>query len=392
MKKKILFLTGCLAIGGSEKSLISFLDYMDYSKYECHILLLGNRDELLPQLNKNVIVHRLSKDNPYFDVPYKECLQRAIKTKKYGMIYYGTLNAIFKNSTTKFAKRFTASLRKRALPLEDKFDIAITFDSHVKKFLVKNIKADLKIMRQSDGTINNATKKDIELFKKIDKVVTLTPKAAEFINLGCKVPKEKITVVGSNFNNEEILKDAEEYKVERGAKFVFTTTQRIVPLKNYEMIIHGLKYLCDHGFEDIKCYAIGDGDLDHKEYPAKVKNLAKELGVSDKIEFVGAKINPLPYVKACDIYFQPSNIEGLPRSVVEAFILGKPCLCAANVGCEFLIKPGENGEIVPVGDIQGFSEKLLYMVENLEEIKAKQVPLRVDNEKVMEEYYKLFEE
>jgi glycosyltransferase involved in cell wall biosynthesis len=46
--------------------------------------------------------------------------------------------------------------------------------------------------------------------------------------------------------------------------------------------------------------------------------------MQDRVSFLGIRQNPYPYMKACDIYLQPSRHEGKPIAVEEAKILQKP--------------------------------------------------------------------
>ena len=71
----------------------------------------------------------------------------------------------------------------------------------------------------------------------------------------------------------------------------------------------------------IKWYIIGDGERADKEM---LRASIKEHGIENYVSFLGVKKNPYPYMKACDIYFQPSRHEGKPIAVEEAKILGKP--------------------------------------------------------------------
>ena len=67
-----------------------------------------------------------------------------------------------------------------------------------------------------------------------------------------------------------------------------------------------------------------------------------------------------------------------------------PVLSTATKGGAEQIEEGVNGFLTPLDDPVALGEKLAFMVENLEEIKNKQVPYRVDNKEIMEKYYKLF--
>ena len=61
MKKKILFTTYDLSIGGVESCLVNLVNNFDYSKYDVTILLQDKKGELLPNVNKEVHIKVLSK-------------------------------------------------------------------------------------------------------------------------------------------------------------------------------------------------------------------------------------------------------------------------------------------------------------------------------------------
>ena len=60
---------------------------------------------------------------------------------------------------------------------------------------------------------------------------------------------------------------------------------------------------------------------------------------------LGAKINPYPYMKACDIYVQTSLFEGLGLTVIEAAILQKPIVCTNFPTAYNILKDNETGLI-----------------------------------------------
>ena len=66
--------------------------------------------------------------------------------------------------------------------------------------------------------------------------------------------------------------------------------------------------------------------LDMVEYEEELKELIAQNNLEDSFILLGKKTNPYPYMKACDLYVQPSRYEGKAVTVTEAKILGKPIL------------------------------------------------------------------
>ena len=65
---------------------------------------------------------------------------------------------------------------------------------------------------------------------------------------------------------------------------------------------------------------------------------------------LGKKDNPYPYIKACDIYVQPSRYEGKSVTVREAQVLCKPVIVTNYPTAHSQIKDGVDGVIVPLGN------------------------------------------
>lgn len=63
---------------------------------------------------------------------------------------------------------------------------------------------------------------------------------------------------------------------------------------------------------------------------------------------LGKKENPYPYIKACDLYIQPSRYEGKSIVVREAQLLNKPVIITRFPSSKSQLKDGYNGFIVPL--------------------------------------------
>ncbi len=73
---------------------------------------------------------------------------------------------------------------------------------------------------------------------------------------------------------------------------------------------------------EARLVVLGAGNWD------KYKEMAKALGIKDKVAFPGLKKNPFPFVAASDLYVCSSNHEGFPNAVLEAMALKKPLISA----------------------------------------------------------------
>lgn len=68
----------------------------------------------------------------------------------------------------------------------------------------------------------------------------------------------------------------------------------------------------------------GEKYLFSNVYGMSVLKLANELGIMERVRFVGEKDDVYPYLKMCDIFVQPSRIDAFPHTPLEAMAIGKP--------------------------------------------------------------------
>lgn len=102
-----------------------------------------------------------------------------------------------------------------------------------------------------------------------------------------------------------------------------------------------------------------------KEEAPEFVQRARELGVSDRVIFMG-KVTDIPRVYAAsDIFVIPSRSEGFPNALAEAMALGIACISYDfTAGPRDLIESGNNGLIVKEGDIEALSKAIQYLIDN----------------------------
>lgn len=91
-----------------------------------------------------------------------------------------------------------------------------------------------------------------------------------------------------------------------------------------------------------------------------MKNLASQLGVGDKVKFMGAQSRILEKIKTAEMFVLTSDYEGIPNALLEAMAIGIPCIstdCSPG-GARMIIKDNINGFIVPCGDAEALFEKM----------------------------------
>ena len=86
---------------------------------------------------------------------------------------------------------------------------------------------------------------------------------------------------------------------------------------------------------------------------AALETLARQQGVADRLHLPGWRHDTAALLAGADVLACPSRHEPLGNVVVEAFAARRPVVAAAAAGPRELIRPGEDGLLVPIEDAAG---------------------------------------
>lgn len=132
--------------------------------------------------------------------------------------------------------------------------------------------------------------------------------------------------------------------------------------KNFDNVPDIARRMIEGGVGDLRWYIIGYGGSEEL-----IRRKIAEAGMEEHVILLGKKENPYPYIKACDIYVQPSRYEGKSVTVREAQMLCKPVAVTAYPTAASQIQDGVDGVIVPL-DNEGCARELVRFIAD----KAKQ--------------------
>ena len=99
--------------------------------------------------------------------------------------------------------------------------------------------------------------------------------------------------------------------------------------KNHKVVINAISKIEN---ESIYYVIAGEGNL-----RGSLINLAKQLGVDNKVILLGYRRDVVELCKSADMYIHPSYREGLPVALMEAVACGIPCMASNIRGCNDLL-------------------------------------------------------
>ncbi len=103
---------------------------------------------------------------------------------------------------------------------------------------------------------------------------------------------------------------------------------------------------------------VGDGPLRDQ-----LSGLAQRLGVRDRVDFLGFRLDAPALMPLLDVLVVPSLSEGTPLVILEAMLAGVPVVASAVGGIPEQIRHGREGLLVAAGDARALAQAILALLE-----------------------------
>lgn len=376
-KKRILFIIPSLIGGGAERTLVNLLQRIDYQKYEIVLVSVLKKGHYLNKIPQQVKLITLFKNAFWLKIITK-------LNQKYGLDYF------FRRAMNRY--------------VSGKYNVGISFlDGIYTQFLFFNsqinkrftfVHSSYKSYSNFFKFYNNSKYKERvirERYSKLDGIRFVSNDAMnEFIDIFGDFPNMKVHY--NLINKDEILikyKDTSIVDCNDFDTFSFVAVGSLLPIKGYELLIKAAHIISQKGYS-FKLNILGSGPQEKH-----LQLLIRQYFLEDRIKLHGFVNNPYPFIYSADVFVMSSKSEALPTVLCEAMILGKPTLVTNCSGCRELVNNGEYG-LMAEFDVEDYANNMIsyltdknvidyYSKKSLERAKL------LDESKIMEEYYELFE-
>ncbi|MEG1737738.1 MAG: glycosyltransferase [Odoribacter sp.] len=360
MKKKIFITNQYMELGGVERSLIGLLDAIDYNKYEVDVFLHRHTGDLMPFINPKANLLPEIKAYTTLTRPIKDIIKEG-----YWSIAFGRLKAKWRakkyqgNKTNAAIFQYVADETTHLLPqiTSKSYDLAISFQQPHNLVCEKiNAKKKIAWIHTDYSTVKIDVKAELPIWDRFDAIASISDSSSEaFLSTFPKLA-DKIVVIENMLSPEFVRQQANLEVVNIEGEVKILTVGRFCYPKNIEGAVHICKALVKRGVP-VKWYAIGYGD----ENP--INKAIEACDMHNHFFILGKKANPYPYMKACDLYVQPSRYEGKAVTVREAQMLCKPVVITKFPTSSSQLKDGIDGIIVPM-DIEQAADAIKDLLEN----------------------------
>ena len=366
MKKNILILHFNMELGGAETSLLGLLDAIDYEKYTVDLLLYAREGILLSEINSNV---RILPEI----IEYKALTKSISNNFKEGFWKigisrcYAKLRSKVSRGSLKTAHNYKQYFHKLCMPylpeINKNYDLAISFnDPHY--IIGKKVNAKVKMCWFHTDASHMRFYEPIEkeMWTMCDYIVNVSEECKKEFDKKHIYTKQKSIVIENILSKKMILRKSlksVDKEIAKDGKIKLLSIGRFSYQKNFDNVPDICKKIRNQGI-DVKWYLIGYGGEE-----ILIRKKIEEAGMQEYVIILGKKENPYPYIKACDIYVQPSRYEGKCVAVREAQMLGKPVIITNYETSASQLENGVDGIIVPM-DNQSCADGIIRLIRNKE--------------------------
>lgn len=355
MKPRIFIAIHYMHLGGAEISLIGLLQALDPNKVDIDLFVYSHEGELMKLIPEYVNVLPEISAYKMFERPMKEVLKKGhlsvffarIKSKMRMKSYLNKKQTIDQSAIMGFLGEEVSKVVPDINPSVE-YDLAISFlTPH--NFVRDHVRAKKKICWiHTDYTrIDINAELELPVWDSFDYVASISSDVTKTFLQVFPTLAPKIIEIENILSSAFVRHRAEEFEADIDNKNInLLSIGRFTNQKNFD----NLPDICRKTLEllkdkniSLRWYIIGFGTDENL-----IRQKITEAGMQKHVIILGKKSNPYPYIKACDIYVQPSRYEGKSVTVREAQMLCKPVVVTNYPTASSQIKNGDDGVIVPL--------------------------------------------
>ena len=360
-----------MEIGGAEKALLGLLETIDTTKYSVDLFLMRHTGELMKYIPKNINLLPEIPQYASLAIPIMDAVKKRQFAVAYGRLI-GKLKAkkrvvkLNLSEDNQVALEYSHKYTVRYMPCinDQEYDLAISFlTPHY--FVIDKVRAKKKIawIHTDYSCIGIDVASEKKIWSRYDRIISISDEVTNsFLKIFPEL-KDKILIIENILPANYIRNLADAFSVEtempNDGTIKLLSIGRFSFQKRFDEVPEIAERIRVKGI-NVKWYLIGFGGGE--------KLIRKKIKEAEMVEYViilGKKENPYPYIKACDIYVQPSRYEGKSIAVREAQMLNKPVAITAFETSRSQLKDGYDGIIVPM-DLEGCAKGIVELIKDEE--------------------------
>jgi glycosyltransferase involved in cell wall biosynthesis len=135
------------------------------------------------------------------------------------------------------------------------------------------------------------------------------------------------------------------------------------PRKDHDTLLRAVALASQTGVR-IRLWVVGGEVGGHEGMQTVLEDLAAELGIGDRVQFLGLREDVSSLFQAGDVGVLTSREEAMPLSIAEAQLAGRPVV-ATDVGdVARMIRDGQDGLLARAGDVRSISDVIVQLAKD----------------------------
>ena len=359
-----MFIIPSLEGGGAEKVLIEIIGHLDAEKYAISLVLFEKKGVHLLAIPDYVEIYALKKKNRY-------------SFFKIILLLASLFREIEPDTTLSFMSytNIIAILSKLLSGRKFKLVISIHINLALHLLYARSRKIKEFFYRR--------------LFNYANFIIVPSAGIKSHLVKAFNLKQERIKVIYNPIDLFKIDKlEKESLDNDALGKYILAVG-RLIKQKGYPYLLRAYS-LIYKGIKE-KLVILGKGE-DEK----KLRQLAKDLGIQERVLFLGFKNNPYKFMNNASLFVLSSLWEAFAIVIIEAMVCGVPVISTdCPYGPSEIIINGKNGILVPPADEKAVAEAMLNLLKNKnlrkqlsEEGRKRAKDFRI--EKILRKYEELF--
>lgn len=352
--KKVLFVINTLGGAGAERALLELLKRFTPDQYEVDLYILLEQGELISQVPEYVnILNRDYTAESVLSAEGKKKLNKKVFMRLFTHgAFFKNIPYLIKNAVAMLGRKkiYADKLLWRVMSdsgmkLNKSYDMAVAYlEGGSTYFVHDHVTAEKKFtFLHVDYKYAGYTRElDRDCYLDFDRIFTVSGEVKMVFNDVYPECRNKTLVFHNLIDREEICRKAElpgGFSDAYSGKRILTVG-RLTAQKAYELAIDAMKLLKDQGVK-ARWYVLGEGELRNK-----LQQKIDSLGLKEDFLLLGAKENPYPYYKQCDLYVHATRFEGKSIAIQEAQVLGCTILVSDCSGNREQVENGDRKSVV----------------------------------------------
>lgn len=356
-----------------ERSLVTLLRHIDYSKYAVDLLLFEGSGEYRKEIPPAVRVRILDIRPTYGSK--KIILRNALKQKAFRVIALSAIMWAYYRRGVRYARYL-----KLFHAVGSQYDAVFAYRVGLPlDYAAYAVKADRKYVWWHHGEFQYSAhqiKRWKTAIREMTGIVCVSDFARKLISQPFAECRRTMHVLPNMLDAAEIKEKAGGFHpYTDNTKTRLVSVGRFSPEKHMVDAIEVMRVL-QKLHSEVIWYLVGDGEaFEH------VKKRILEEGLADCIITTGQKENPYPYIYDADLYVHLSPVESQGIAVLEAMALGKPMVVVKSEGTKEFVLDGINAVSVD-SDPERIASGIIQALRDMEQGEAR----RQAQEKTVKQY------